>query len=143
MKEIKTSSGRETIQVAKKFSKALKPGNVLLLKGNLGSGKTTFVKGIVEGLSGAKESEVTSPTFVIMHHYKGKIPVYHFDLYRLETQHELEAIGFDEFINDPAAISCIEWPEKAGAMLPPDALTVNFEFVEGEERMIRLPETGR
>lgn len=79
----------------------------------MGSGKTTFVKGIALGLGLKKADEVKSPTFVLMHVYPTKIPLYHFDLYRLEGDKDYRAIGLEEFINHPAAISCIEWADKA------------------------------
>jgi len=141
---IKTRSSRETHSAAKLFAKKIKPGSVILLEGDLGCGKTTFVKGFAEGL-GIKSSEhVTSPTFVIMRLYKGKIPIYHFDLYRLESNAELEAIGFEEFINDTHAVSCVEWPEKAGGLIPGDAFRVQLKITGLNTRTISitLPKGG-
>lgn len=140
MKTIKTRSSRETQMAARRFAKKVKPGSVILLQGDLGSGKTTFVKGLAEGFGVNHGEQVTSPTFVIMRRYKGKIPVYHFDLYRLESEAELEAIGFDEFINDMSAVSCVEWPEKAGRLIPQDALKVQLIITGSHERTIVLPE---
>jgi len=142
MKTFTTQSSGETEALAVRFAKKLKPGNVILLEGDLGSGKTTFVKGLAEGLGVRRGESVSSPTFVIMRIYKGKIPVYHFDLYRLESEAELEAIGFDEFVNDPSAVCCIEWPERAGRLIPPDALKVQLKVIGESERTICLPEGG-
>lgn len=142
MKIIKTQSSRETEDAACKFAKKIKPGTVILLEGDLGSGKTTFVKGLTEGLGIKRSESVTSPTFVIMRIYKGKIPVYHFDLYRLESEAELEAIGFDEFVNDVNAVTCVEWPEKAGNLLPSQALRVQLKVTGENDRTIHLPSGG-
>jgi tRNA threonylcarbamoyladenosine biosynthesis protein TsaE len=141
MKIIQTRSSLQTQAAAKRFSKSIKPGSVILLEGDLGSGKTTFVKGLAEGFGIKSGEHVTSPTFVIMRVYRGKIPIYHFDLYRLESETELEAIGFEEFINDTNAVSCVEWPEKAGSLIPADALRVRFQITgKQNERTITLPD---
>ena len=140
MKIIKTRTGRETELAAKRFSKNVRPGTLILLEGDLGSGKTTFVKGLAEGFGVKPGEHVTSPTFVIMRCYKGKMPVYHFDLYRLESESELEAIGFEEFMNDPNAVCCVEWPEKGGRLIPRDALKVQLKITGKNERTIILPD---
>lgn len=142
MKTIKTRSSRETQAAAKQFAKTIKPGSVIMLRGDLGSGKTTFVQGLAEGFGVDADQHVTSPTFVLMRIYKGKVPIYHFDLYRLESEGELEAIGFEEFINDTSAVCCVEWPEKAGSLMPSDAQTVELEITGKSERVIHLPEGG-
>ncbi len=131
-------SPHETIVFAEKFAKVLKPGTVISLEGNLGSGKTTFIKGIARGLGLSREEEVKSPTFVLMHIYPTSIPLYHFDLYRLETAKELEAIGFEEFIYNRKAISCVEWGEKAGGLLPKTSYHVELKFVNDHTREIRI-----
>ncbi len=140
MKTLTTFSSHDTRLAAKRLAKTLKPGTVIRLEGNLGSGKTTFIKGIAEGLGVSSAEEVTSPTFVLMHLYRGRVPVYHFDLYRLETEAELETLGFEEFLNDPSAICCIEWPEKAGDLIPANALTVHLEINGPEQRTLRITE---
>ncbi len=117
-KTVVTSSPQETINYAKRFAADLKPGTVLCLEGDLGSGKTTFVKGIAGGLGLKHPEQVKSPTFVLMHIYQAKMPLYHFDCYRLDSTEELENIGFQDFVNDPHAISCVEWAEKAGDLIP-------------------------
>lgn len=129
--EVTTFSPEETKSFAKQFAKTLKPGSVLCLEGQLGSGKTTFIKGLAEGLGLKDPDQVKSPTFVAMHIYKTKIPLYHFDCYRMESLEELENIGFEDFVNDPNAISCIEWSEKAGHLIPSHARHLHFE-VAGE-----------
>lgn len=133
-----TSSSEETIEFAKGFAANLQPGRVLCLEGQLGSGKTTFIKGLAEGL-GLKHPElVKSPTFVLMHIYKAKTPLYHFDCYRLNSLEELENIGFQDFVNDPHAISCVEWAEKAGDLIPEGACHVHFEILGATQRRITI-----
>jgi len=136
IKELVSQSPSETINVAKEFAKTLKAGMVVAFQGDLGSGKTTFMKGLAEGLGLKNHDEVKSPTFVIMHCYPTKIPIYHFDLYRFDTEDELDAIDFDEFLNDPKAISCIEWAEKAPGRIPKDAVWVTMKTVGDQARQI-------
>jgi tRNA threonylcarbamoyladenosine biosynthesis protein TsaE len=135
---ITTSSAQETIDFAKKFAADLQPGSVLCLGGQLGSGKTTFIKGLAEGLGLKHPEQVKSPTFVLMHIYKAKTPLYHFDCYRLNSLEELENIGFQDFVNDPCAISCVEWGEKAADLLPVTARHIHFEILDAFRRRITL-----
>ncbi len=137
----RSKSVEETIRFGSKLGRALTPGTVLGLKGGLGSGKTTLIQGISEGL-GVQRKEVKSPTFVIFHIYKGLFPVYHFDLYRLEKEEELAAIGFEEFVSDPAVISLVEWAEKARALLPDDVILIHLHIKGPEEREFALEATG-
>ena len=133
-----TGSAQETIEFAKVFAKDLKPGTVLCLEGQLGSGKTTFIKGLAKGLGLKHPEQVKSPTFVLMHVYKAKIPLYHFDCYRLDSTEELENIGFEDFVNDPAAIACVEWAEKAKALIPSHACHIHFEILDASKRSITI-----
>jgi tRNA threonylcarbamoyladenosine biosynthesis protein TsaE len=138
MKERKfiSHSPEETLNFAKQFARGLKPGEVVGLEGQLGSGKTTFIKGMALGLGLNDSKEVKSPTFVLLHIYPTRIPLYHFDLYRLENLAELETIGFEEFIADPNAISCVEWAEKSRELLPPTTRWVQLEIVDEHSRKI-------
>ncbi len=138
MEKFISHSPEETIDFAKRFSKKLKPGSVIALEGNLGAGKTTFIKGVALGLGLKKQDEVKSPTFVVMHIYPTRPVLYHFDLYRLETIKELEAIGFEEFIDDPKAITCVEWSEKAKELLPADVYKVSLKIGKDETRQIEI-----
>jgi tRNA threonylcarbamoyladenosine biosynthesis protein TsaE len=137
-KTIVTDSPQETIEFAKGLAASLKPGTVLCLEGQLGSGKTTFIKGLAEGLGLKHPEQVKSPTFVLMHIYKTRMPLYHFDCYRLDSLEELENIGFVDFVNDPQAISCVEWAEKAGALIPTDARHIHFEILGATQRRIAV-----
>ncbi len=137
-KVVSTSSPQETIEFGKRFAAGLKPGTVLCLEGQLGSGKTTFIKGLAEGLGLKHPSQVKSPTFVLMHIYETKMPLYHFDCYRLNSLEELENIGFQDFVNDPHAISCVEWAEKAGDLIPEGARHIRFEILSATRRRIAV-----
>ncbi|OQA54591.1 MAG: tRNA threonylcarbamoyladenosine biosynthesis protein TsaE [Candidatus Omnitrophica bacterium ADurb.Bin277] len=136
--EIITNSADETIAFAKKIARNLKPGTVLCLEGDLGSGKTTFIKGIAEGLGLKHPEQVKSPTFVLMHVYKARIPLYHFDCYRLDETSEFENIGIDEFMADPHAICCVEWAEKAAGLVPLTARRIRLKIVGGSSRLIQI-----
>ena len=133
-----TNSPQETIEFAKGLALGLKPGTVLCLEGQLGSGKTTFIKGLAEGLGLKHPEQAKSPTFVLMHIYKAKMPLYHFDCYRLDSLEELENIGFVDFVNDPHAISCVEWAEKAGDLIPEGARHIRFEILGASKRRISI-----
>lgn len=138
MKNYISKSVEETLAFSERFSKELKPGDVIAFSGDLGAGKTVFVKGIAKGLGLSDVNEVKSPTFAIMHIYDAKYPIYHYDLYRLETDEQLEAIGFDEFLDDPKAVCCIEWSERAKAVLPQPNYLVHLEWISENERKIEI-----
>jgi tRNA threonylcarbamoyladenosine biosynthesis protein TsaE len=115
-----TRSSAETIEVGRKLAKLLEPPKFLILRGDLGTGKTTLVKGIAEALDAADADEVTSPTFTIIHEYEGTrevhgkrepVELYHLDLYRVETERQLETLGLDELVT-PNSLVLVEWGEK-------------------------------
>lgn len=133
-----TNSPEETIVFAKSFAKQLKQGAVICLSGDLGSGKTTFVKGLALGL-GLKDADIVkSPTFVLMHIYKAKFPIYHFDCYRLNSEEDLVNIGFSDFVNDKKAITCIEWPDAGLSLIPPDAYKIKIKIKSSTGRQFRF-----
>jgi tRNA threonylcarbamoyladenosine biosynthesis protein TsaE len=114
--EFTTHSGADTIEVGRKLARLLRPPQLLILRGDLGTGKTTLVKGIAEALDAAEADEVTSPTFTLVHEYVGALdgnPVrlYHLDVYRLEGERQLETLGLDELLT-PNALVLVEWGEK-------------------------------
>ena len=129
----KSTSVAETEAVACAFSKALKPGDIVLLSGDLGAGKTVFAKGFVRGV-GVSDAEVVSPTFTIMNDYGGK--VYHFDLYRLNSPEEFESTGiYEQMFSD--AISLVEWPEIVGFQyFPKSAYIVEIKKIDEFTREI-------
>ncbi len=114
--EFTTASGADTIDVGRKLARLLKPPQLLLLRGDLGTGKTTLVKGIAEALDAAEADEVTSPTFTLVHEYDGTqdgkpVKLYHLDVYRLEGERQLETLGLDELLT-PDALVLVEWGDK-------------------------------
>ncbi len=114
--EFTTQSGADTIEVGRKLVRLLKPPQLLLLQGELGTGKTTLVKGIAQALDAAEPDEVTSPTFTLLHEYEGTrdgkpVKLYHLDVYRLEGERQLETLGLDELLTSDALVF-IEWGEK-------------------------------
>ena len=138
MEEWTTHSPEETIERAKKFGASLKPGSVVALQGNLGAGKTTFAKGLAVGLGVKSEREVKSPTFVILHIYKGRVPLYHFDLYRMEGSSDMDDLGMDEFLGDPEAISIVEWPERIPEVLERADYKIELISIKDDERLIKI-----
>jgi len=116
MKQVVSSSEQETMDIARDFGEKVEPGAVIGLYGDLGAGKTHFVKGFVRAF-GIEPDRVNSPTFTIINEYPGKIPVYHFDCYRLKNPQEALEIGAEEyFFGDGVCI--IEWPERIDSILP-------------------------
>ena len=121
---IETRSPEETLYLAEKVSGLLKCGDVITLDGDLGAGKTVFSKGIAKGLG--IMDPVTSPTFIIMQEYEGgRLPLYHFDVYRIEDPEELYAIGADEYING-TGVCLIEWAVQVEDIIPEDAIKVTI-----------------
>ena len=110
--ETVTHSADETIAFGRTLAAELAPPLIVLLRGDLGAGKTTLVKGIAEGFAAARAEDVTSPTFTLIHEYRGpRATLYHIDLYRVDTQRELETLGLDDLLA-PNCILLIEWGEK-------------------------------
>lgn len=123
----------DMIALGAEAGERLRSGDVLGLVGDLGSGKTHFVKGIVAGLESPEE--VTSPTFTLVHEYRaGRLPVHHFDLYRLESAEELLGIGWDEYIDEGGGVVVVEWAEKFADLLPENTQWWFFEILEHERR---------
>jgi tRNA threonylcarbamoyladenosine biosynthesis protein TsaE len=111
-----THSGADTVEVGRKLARLLKPPQLLLLRGELGTGKTTLVKGIAQALDAAEPDEVTSPTFTLVHEYEGTqdgkpVKLYHLDVYRIEGERQLETLGLDELLT-PDALVLVEWGDK-------------------------------
>src|ERR1700737_2209388 len=107
-----THSAEETVALGRKLAAMLTPPKLVVLRGDLGTGKTTLVKGIAEAFQAASEDDVTSPTFTLVHEYRGPFAnLYHIDLYRVDTQRELETLGLEDYLSDDS-ILLIEWGEK-------------------------------
>lgn len=138
---LKSTGREETIAIGRSLGRSLKPGDVVALEGPLGSGKTTFAKGLALGLGVAGENEVKSPTFVFMHIYRGDVPVYHLDFFRLENPAEVETLGWDDLLAGDGVV-VVEWPEKIGPYLPSDALRVRFSPAGETARKIIFESSG-
>jgi tRNA threonylcarbamoyladenosine biosynthesis protein TsaE len=127
-------SAAETKAVGARLAEKIQAGDVLALVGDLGAGKTQFVKGLAEGLGSTEV--VTSPTFTLVHEYQGnRLPIYHFDFYRIESLAALRAIGFDEIIFG-GGVSVIEWADRFADAIPPQARWIKFEIVSDDQRRI-------
>ncbi|MBR2391166.1 MAG: tRNA (adenosine(37)-N6)-threonylcarbamoyltransferase complex ATPase subunit type 1 TsaE [Clostridia bacterium] len=136
VEEFISSSENDTLVFASEFASTLLPGDIILLDGDLGAGKTVFTKGVVSKLSGGKIVAV-SPTFVIVNVYDTTPKVFHFDLYRISDVSELDAIGAEEYFYSDG-VSIVEWPERADGMFPRNAIKVYIEKLDSERRKIRI-----
>ena len=136
-----SKSTDQTLELGEKLAKHLRKGDIVCLEGDLGSGKTTLIKGIAQGLKIAPE-KVNSPTFVLMNAYHGRLPLYHFDLYRLEAIHEISSIGYEEFLYGDG-VAVIEWAERLGQLTPKEYLRVELKHKSENERSIKLSAVGK
>ena len=127
-------SEQETFALAEQLAGTLKPGMVVLLYGDLGAGKTAFVRGLAAGL-GANPEDVSSPTFVIMQHYKGRMPLTHVDLYRLDTAAAVDDLGLEELAS--GGVLAIEWADKLPRLFD-GSVTVRIEDAGGDSRTIHV-----
>ncbi len=131
-----SASVAETEAAGARVAQEVKVGEVLALAGDLGTGKTQFVKGLTRGLG--CPAPVTSPTFTLLHEYRGgRLSIYHFDFYRLENVTALKAIGFDEYIFGNG-VSIIEWADRFPSAIPGDARWIRFHILSPHERAIEL-----
>ena len=137
MKTYITKSRDETIKLGERLAKHLKNGDVIALIGELGSGKTTLVKGIAKGLGVKNPRYVNSPSFVIIKEYQGKIGLYHFDVFRLNSAGDLDSTGYEEYFYGDG-VCVIEWADKIKKLLPKRYLEVKISIIEGSKREIEL-----
>jgi tRNA threonylcarbamoyladenosine biosynthesis protein TsaE len=133
-----THSPAETIAFGHRLAAQLSPPLIVLLRGDLGAGKTTLVKGIVEGFQAASAQDVTSPTFTLVHQYRApRATLYHIDLYRIDTERELETLGLDDLLA-PDSILLIEWGEKFPRFVRDRTVEIVLERVGDDDRRIHL-----
>ncbi len=123
-KMIESRSEAETFAVGSKLGESAKSGDIFLLDGDLGVGKTVFAKGVAAGLG--IDEPVVSPTFTIVHEYEGRLPLYHFDVYRIADPDEMYEIGFDEYLYGDG-VCLIEWPSQVEELLPEEAVRITIE----------------
>jgi tRNA threonylcarbamoyladenosine biosynthesis protein TsaE len=138
LQQITTHSAEETIAFGRTLAELLTPPKLVLLRGDLGAGKTTLVKGIAAAFEAAAEEDVTSPTFTLVHEYRGtRANLYHIDLYRIDTQRELETLGLDDLRSDNS-ILLIEWGEKFPRLVRERDLEIALERDGENVRQIRV-----
>jgi len=142
MHEFTTLSGADTIDVGRQLVRVLKPPQLLILRGDLGTGKTTLVKGIAQALDAAEADEVTSPTFTLIHEYDGArdgrpVKLFHLDVYRLEGERQLEALGLDELLTADALV-LVEWGEKFKSIRKKSTGEIVITSVGGDARRITV-----
>lgn len=143
MGQIRAESENDTAACAQKLAPRLRPGDVLLLEGDVGAGKSVFARALIRHLTGEPDLEVPSPTFTLVQTYDTKAgPVWHFDLYRLKGAEDIYELGWEEALSD--AIAIVEWPERLEELLPPFFLSVRFDMVPGQpgSRIITLTPSG-
>lgn len=142
--EFTTRSAAETVALGRKLASKLKPPKLVVLRGELGAGKTTLVKGIAEGFHAAAQDQVTSPTFTLVHEYRApKTNIFHVDLYRVDTERELETLGLDDLFDERSVI-LIEWGEKFPRFEREfDAEIVLERLGESERKIVFTTETRR
>jgi tRNA threonylcarbamoyladenosine biosynthesis protein TsaE len=138
LQEITTHSPDETIAFGRALAPVLAPSTLVLLRGDLGAGKTTLVKGIASAFEAAAEEDVTSPTFTLVHEYRGpKANLYHIDLYRIDTPRELDTLALDD-LRSENSILLIEWGEKFPWLLLERDVEISFQRLSDRERVIRV-----
>jgi tRNA threonylcarbamoyladenosine biosynthesis protein TsaE len=137
-REIRTHSAEETIAFGRALAKELTPPKIVLLRGDLGAGKTTMVKGIAEAFEAAQQDDVTSPTFTLVHEYRGpRVTVIHVDLYRIDTEKELATLGLDDYMRDDTVL-VIEWGGKFPRFVRERDAEIVIERLGETERRINL-----
>jgi tRNA threonylcarbamoyladenosine biosynthesis protein TsaE len=137
-----SKSVKDTLNIGKTIAENLGRGDIVCLFGDLGSGKTVLTKGIASGL-GINSNKVVSPSFVLIREYsRARIPLYHFDLYRLKAQEDILALGYEEYLYGQA-ITVIEWAERLGCLLPKEYLKIKLCALKNSQRLIDFSASGR
>jgi tRNA threonylcarbamoyladenosine biosynthesis protein TsaE len=139
-KRLRTRSVAGTLALGQTIAEILSPTpKLVILRGEVGAGKTTLTKGIAAAIGAADEEDVTSPTFTLVHEYRGpKVSLYHLDLYRLETEKELATLGIEEMINEPDALVLVEWGERFPSLVQRADAEIAMEHGEGDERLLLI-----
>lgn len=138
--EFISHSVAQTQRAGVALAQLVQPGDIIWLEGELGAGKTTFTKGIAQGLG--VTGYVNSPTFTLVNEYQGRLPVYHLDCYRLESGREALDFGLEEYLYGEG-VTIIEWPERIREVLPPEYLRVQLRYVTDTKRSMRLEPSGK
>jgi tRNA threonylcarbamoyladenosine biosynthesis protein TsaE len=140
-REFVARSTEETIERGREIGRVAKPPLLILLSGELGAGKTTLTKGIVNGLGAGSEEEVTSPTFTLVHKYEGRTRVYHVDLYRVSGLHDLETLGLEDLFSENAIV-VVEWPDRLAFRTDWPVLRVELSHVTEDTRRIAIRDSN-
>ena len=135
--EFVSRSSEETVAKGRDIAAKLRPPVIVMMSGELGSGKTTLTKGIISGLGAAREEDVTSPTFTLVHVFHNHCKVYHADLYRIENFHDLESIGLEDAFAEPAVV-IIEWSERFTFQTDWPRVEIHLEHAGGDQRRIEI-----
>lgn len=136
-----STSSEQTLALGEAVGRLAGPGDVLALIGELGTGKTLFVGGLARGLGVDPATYVSSPTFTIMHRYRGRLSLYHIDLYRIETSEAFDSLGLDEYLEGDG-VAAIEWAEHGWGMLPKEMLTFRMRHTGSDTREIEIVPVG-
>lgn len=139
---VQTKSPSETIRVGKDIGKRLLPGDVVALAGELGAGKTQFIKGLAAGVGIENAAYLPSPSFTLIHEYAGKTPFYHIDLYRLRGEQEAGELGLEEYFQG-RGITAIEWADKIPSLLPGECLFISIAYADRNIRCLEIAGNGR
>jgi len=139
---VQTRSSAETIRIGKSIGKLLLPGDIVALVGELGSGKTQFIKGMATGVGVGKPTYISSPSFTLINEYPGRIPFYHIDLFRLKWEKEAEELGLEDYFQGEG-ITAIEWADKIPILLPKEMLLIRITYTEKNIRSIEIIAKGK
>lgn len=139
---IESHGAAQTRKLGRLIGQSLKPGSLVALSGELGSGKTQFIKGLARGLGVDRSYHVSSPSFVLINEYPGRIPLYHLDLYRLSEGKDLEEMGLEEYFYGDG-VTAIEWAEKATLFLPPQHIWINIQWTGPNSRKFIIKAVGK
>ena len=137
-----TKSTSETIRFGKSIGSFLLPGDVIALVGELGTGKTQFIKGLAAGVGVGKPTYISSPSFTLINEYPGRVPFYHIDLFRLKAEKEAEELGLEEYFQSEG-ITAIEWADKIPSLLPQEILWIHIRYTGKHTRSIEMVGRGK
>ena len=137
-----TKSVSETIQIGKNIGSLLRPDDIVALVGELGAGKTQFIKGLAEGVGVEKPTYISSPSFTLINEYLGRVPFYHIDLFRLEQEKEAEELGLEDYFQ-AGGITAIEWADKIPSLLPEEILLIHFAYTGTNTRTLKITGKGK
>ena len=139
---LQTKSASETIRIGRDIGSLLRPGDVVALVGELGAGKTQFIKGLAEGAGVGKPTYISSPSFTLINEYPGRVPFYHVDLFRLEREKEAEELGLEDYFQGDG-ITAIEWADKIPSLLPKEMLLIHIAYTGKNARSLEIIGKGK